>query len=106
MNAVSPVAPVEDLDAINASATNKIARRLELKEYDPRPGEDSARRRIAYALLIILAFVVFASFVSFWGGQPREVDSLIKFAQILLGPIVPLVSAATGFYYGTKSQKN
>jgi len=28
---------------------------------------------------------------------------LLKVVQMLLGPLIALVSAATGFYYGTKA---
>jgi hypothetical protein len=28
----------------------------------------------------------------------------MKIVQVLLGPVIALVSAATGFYYGTKSK--
>ena len=32
------------------------------------------------------------------------VEDVMKIVQILLGPVIALVSAATGFYYGTKSK--
>jgi hypothetical protein len=69
-------------------------------DYDPRPLEDAARRIIAYLLIGILFFVVVAivGLVSF---QVIKVDEIKEFA-VVLGPIVTLVSAATGFYYGTK----
>jgi hypothetical protein len=94
-----------DLDTFSPTVKNAFKDSFTEQPYDPRPGEDSARRRIAYGLLLLLGFVVFASFLSFWGGSAGGVDPLIKFTQVLLGPIVPLVSAATGFYYGTKSNK-
>jgi hypothetical protein len=71
--------------------------------YDPRPQEDSARRRIAYLLLAILAVMILAAIVLviLW---PERLDSLLKLYQLIFTPVVALVSAATGFYYGTKSK--
>ena len=62
--------------------------------YDPRPLEDKARRRIAVALLVfaLLAMVVF---------DIITVDEIKEFG-VILSPLVALVAAATGFYYGTK----
>jgi hypothetical protein len=72
------------------------------KPYDARPQEDSARRYIAYTLVGLLGFVVAWALltVTFWCGKSDEV---VKILQIVLTPIITLVSAATGFYYGSKS---
>ncbi|POZ52384.1 hypothetical protein [Methylovulum psychrotolerans] len=69
--------------------------------YDPRPQEDGARRIIAYLLIGLLWFVVGGMFVLLAFGSIKVID--IKEFAVVLGPIVTLVSAATGFYYGTKS---
>ena len=68
--------------------------------YDPRPREDQARRRIAYTLIGLLAIVVMGllAMVVF---RIIAVDEIKEFG-VILGPLVALVSAATGFYYGTK----
>lgn len=70
--------------------------------YDPRPGEDGARRTIAYALIGLLAIIVFAVLLLLAFGVV-EVTELKDFS-VLLGPVITLVSAATGFYYGTRSK--
>jgi len=69
--------------------------------YDPRPQEDNARRRIAYSLIALLFVLVLGilGLVAFGCIQIDEVKEL----SIVLGPVVALVSAATGFYYGTKT---
>ena len=69
--------------------------------YDPRPLEDKARRRIAYLLIALLALLGIALLarVVF---DIITVDEIKEFG-VILGPLVALVSAATGFYYGTKA---
>ena len=70
-------------------------------DYDSRPQEDSARRRIAYALIGLLWVIVLGMLVLLGCGSITVSD--IKDFGVVLGPVVTLVSAATGFYYGTKS---
>ncbi len=72
--------------------------------YDPRPQEDGARRIIAY-LLIGLLWVVVGGMLVLTAFGTIEVSDMKEFA-VVLGPVVTLVSAATGFYYGTKSATN
>ncbi|GEM_PF-1468643 len=69
--------------------------------YDPRPHEDGARRVIAYLLIGLLFLTVIGMFIELSFGIIAVTD--IKEFSVVLGPIVTLVSAATGFYYGTKS---
>lgn len=70
-------------------------------DYDPRPQEDGARRTIAY-LLIGLLWLIVGGILILLAFSAITVADLKEFA-VVLGPIVTLVSAATGFYYGTKS---
>jgi hypothetical protein len=68
--------------------------------YDPRPHEDKARRQIAYWLLGILSgLLIWMLLLLSFGIVP--ITELKEFS-IILGPVITLVSAATGFYYGTK----
>ena len=68
--------------------------------YDPRPLEDKARRRIAYLLIALLALMIVALLAGVvFGAIPvGEVEDF----GVILGPLVALVSAATGFYYATR----
>ena len=68
--------------------------------YDPRPLEDKARQRIAYQLIALLALMIVVLLAGVVFGV-IPVDEIKEFG-VILGPLVVLVSAATGFYYGTK----
>ena len=72
------------------------------EDYNPRPQEDSARRRIAYILLGLLAIVLIWALVSIT-LLPDSEERIVKVLEIVLGPIIALVSAATGFYFGSKA---
>ena len=74
------------------------------KAHHPRPREDRARRRIAYLLIALLALLVVAlpAMVVFDVIPVGE----IKEFGVILGPLVALVSAATGFYYAGSRQRH
>lgn len=72
-------------------------------EYDSRPKEDEARRVIAYLLIGLLWVLVAGIVILVAFGSISMTD--IKEFSVIIGPVVALVSAATGFYYGTKSQQ-
>lgn len=90
------------LDLTSDEPINGIEKRIEVKDYDPRPQEDSARRNIAYILLSILGVILIWSLLSITLNR-ESTDDVISVLQIILSPIIALVSAATGFYYGSKS---
>ena len=74
------------------------------EKYNPRIQEDSARRRIAYILLGLLAVVLIWALLSVTFCPDSE-QRIVNILQIILGPIIALVSAATGFYFGAKDNK-
>ncbi|MDQ3655332.1 MAG: hypothetical protein M3457_09650 [Chloroflexota bacterium] len=53
-------------------------------------------------MLAILGFLVAGSFVSLWFGwaSSTELDALLT---LLFAPVIGLVGAATGFYFGEKA---
>lgn len=69
--------------------------------YDPEPQREIIRGKIALWLLGMLAVVLLLTFISMWAGMNAEV--LRTVLTIIFGPLVTLVSAATGFYYGSRS---
>ena len=74
------------------------------KPYDPVEFRDHARKWITYWLLALLTIVFVGAFASlfFRDGKPTF-EHLKSLLEILLGPLVTLVSAATGFYFGAQS---
>lgn len=75
---------------------------FETEPYDPRPGEDEARKYMAYALLSLLSFIIvyiLVGVVCDW----LEIEDAKSLLQLILSPVIALVSAATGFYYGAKT---
>jgi len=74
------------------------------KPYNPDEFRDNARKRITYWLLALLTVLFVGAFVSLFviEGQP-DLEQLKSLLEILLGPLVALVSAATGFYFGAQS---
>lgn len=94
----------EDLDLTAESSSAAAGEQaFDEKPYDGRPQEDTARRYIAYALVALLAFVVAWALLSVTFCWCCKSDDVVKILQIVLTPIITLVSAATGFYYGSKS---
>lgn len=92
-----------DLDTVgHDDGRYKAPTRIKTRDYDPRPDEDAARRRIAYALIMLLVLLCLATFCTLWFTKV-PVESVLRVVEMLLGPIIALVSAATGFYYGTKA---
>lgn len=78
--------------------------RVQEKPYDPEPGRDQARLWITLwllGLLTLLVLVTFAALVLIPGVLTFE--NLKNILEILLSPLIVLVSAATGFYFGAKS---
>jgi membrane protein involved in colicin uptake len=94
----------EDVEVFDEPTASPVLTPRAGAEYDPRIHEDKARRRIAYSLIALFTFAIVAIFllVSY---SAIKVEEMKEFA-VILGPLVTLVSAATGFYYGTKQTNN
>jgi hypothetical protein len=80
--------------------------RLEQKLYDPAPERERKRGLIALVLvaalcgIIVLAF----AFVFVMPVTATNIEALKSVLEILFAPIVGLVGAVTGFYFGEKSR--
>lgn len=70
--------------------------------YDPAKARESVRGWIALSLIALFALVMSASFAFMWVHPDRTRD-LHDLLALLLGPLVALVGAATGYYFGSKA---
>ena len=73
--------------------------------YDPERDREAMRGKIALWLLCMLAGVLLLAFISIWLKNliGMDIEMLRTVLTIIFGPLVTLVSAATGFYYGSRS---
>ena len=95
-----------ELDYGNASpAADIAAARPRLVAYDPSPQREYVRGLIALVVVALFALLVIGALtIAAFGDAPRwkqVADSL----GLLLSPVVALVGAVTGFYYGEKAGK-
>lgn len=75
-----------------------------LEKYSIARYREWTRAAIAGFFLLIIASVVIVSFLSvFKPTDTVNVPLLEKLLDVLFGPLITLVSAATGFYFGSRS---
>lgn len=100
--------PGEILDATIADP-NVAAPKLEQPSsapFNPDKDREQARKGITYWLLALLTALFIVSFIAFATLKADPTfDQLKSLVELLLGPLVALVSAATGFYFGAQSAK-
>ncbi len=68
--------------------------------YDPARDRESTRGRIAFCLIGTLAGMVIFILLLLW-FHPDRVQEVKDVTEILYAPIVGLVGAATGYYFGS-----
>jgi hypothetical protein len=72
--------------------------------YDPAKDRESVRGRMAMTLIWLLVGVIGASLLTVWVVRPEDgVEDLVEVLKLVFGPLVGLVGAVTGFYFGEKS---
>jgi cytochrome bd-type quinol oxidase subunit 2 len=59
-----------------------------------------ARQVLAIIVVSSLAFIVIASFASLWLCGTKNVDDVVKVIEAVISPVVGIVGAVTGFYFG------
>ena len=65
---------------------------------------EDTRAKLAFALVALLAGIVL-SLVLLLAWKRITADDFQKLAGVLISPVVALVGAATGYYYGRGSRK-
>jgi hypothetical protein len=80
--------------------------RLEQKPYDPAPERERKRGLIALVLVAALCgiIVLALTFVFVMPVTTTNIEALRSVLEIIFAPVVGLVGAVTGFYFGEKSR--
>lgn len=101
MAATAPSAPTLDLEINRGGASGPAAT---LPTLETVPYSDRIRGKIAERLIWMLAAVILLAFATFWRAAPTPAPSELQdFLAVLFGPLVALVSAAVGYYFGGKA---
>jgi len=91
----------DDLSQENPSNGNSGPRE---KKYSSLPGEDNARRRIAYGILFGIAAMIGAGFFTIL-RVPDQFERLMEFYKMVFTPVMTLAGSAIGFYYAGRTSK-
>ena len=70
--------------------------------YDPLKERENVRGAVALLLIGLMAATIVASFILLWihPDRSRELHDLLA---LVFGPLVALVGAATGYYFGAQA---
>ena len=96
--------PDEQLSDAQFADISTLLRGPELEPYNPSQALDKARIRVAMWLLrvLILVIVLNAVLLSTARLTGIAIDDVRSLFETMFGSMVTLVSAATGFYFGTR----
>lgn len=70
----------------------------------PEAKRENVRGLLAGSLVLLLAVVILASFAQQWIHPDRDRE-LHEWMNLVFSPLVALVGAATGFYFGVNSAR-
>jgi hypothetical protein len=102
----------QEVDLTSEAPVPGQPRDVDLTESEPASGaallqaptipvqREQLRGRIALLLIALLIAMIIISFIMLWILPADRFDSLTKLLQIIFAPIIGLVGAVTGFYYG------
>jgi hypothetical protein len=99
----APAAPL-DLETGGGGPREPGAPAPPLLPLETIPYTDRVRGRIAERLIWLLCGVVLFAFASLWRIEPPPAAADLKeLLTVLFGPLVALVAAAVGYYFGGKA---
>jgi hypothetical protein len=106
-SAVPPA--TEELDLTTRPEEKEASRGLnqpEERPYDPAPERERKRGLIALVLVSALCGIIVMAFAFVFVRPmtPENVEALKSVLALIFAPIVGLVGAVTGFYFGEKSR--
>ena len=69
---------------------------------------ESSRSKISFLIVGSLPFIIISSFISLWVlwcfSSPK-VEDLRSVLELIISPVIGIVGAVTGFYFGEKSRE-
>lgn len=95
--------PQGSLDLTNEAATSELAAPLRREPYDPSRDRERVRGTIAKWLILLLVAIIAALLGGVFAGR-LTVDELERVAAVIISPVVGLLGAVLGFYYGEQSR--
>jgi hypothetical protein len=96
--------PSQPLDLETTRGAAPAGVQAPIEPLETIPYSDRIRGRIAERLIWMLAGVILLAFATFWRATPAAAPGELQdFLAILFGPLVALVSAAVGYYFGGKA---
>lgn len=108
----SPLVPDEYVNVLDASDPTPASLDATIVTFDSRRHHDQARSTIAFWLLGLLTGLLVAAAAGFAAlffvkeKTGPTFDQLKSLVELILTPLLTLVSAATGFYFGSQKQEN
>jgi hypothetical protein len=94
----------EPLDFSDADV-QPIELNLQTTPYNPDPGRDRTRARLAYLLTSTVLVIVLAALMLLVTGSLKTSD-LESVSAALLTPVIGLVGTVLGFYFGQQRSGN
>ena len=103
-----PIAPATDqIEVLDLTQDAQVPAAIyvpEQSDYDPTEDREKIRGRIAQILIwLLVGIVAFALLFLLMRTAKGNLDALVRVLEIVLGPVIGLVGAVTGFYFGARS---
>ena len=93
-----------EIDLANVEGTPPARNAPRQEPYDPTHDREVVRARVAYLMIGLLIVIVAAMLAGLLSGY-LSAETTEKVAAIILSPVVGLLGAVLGFYYGEQSRR-
>lgn len=95
-----------EVDLTTEEAEGALPEEAPVFELSPLERRERTRERLALILVLVLAGLVIVSVIAalLAHDDPERLGQLKDILSMILGPIVGLVGAVTGFYFGEQSR--
>ena len=104
---------IVDIDMVDPAAPQTHDKEISLERtpdgYTFTVKEHVANRRewsrtiLASFIVGSLVFIVIGAFVSLWRNQDTKIEEVREMVHVLISPVIGIVGAVLGFYFGEKN---